>query len=863
MINDARGGHVSPGVYMEEKDVAMKAKSRGITSLGLVGETLYGPAFQNVEIEDWSEFLDYFGGTSTEKRLLPDGSYAPKYELPYIAKSYLEESRRLNVVRVLGLSGYEAGQGYILKNAKGQAVCLLRKYVEYNSGATQCAAETISSGTSSIKIEKYKPQTSKFSCGTSTDDDTEFSKDKFKLTVDNEVYIISFNPDNNDYIKKALQNSKTVYVEGVYNKFELSDFESSDSKNFDNFDPKDYKSIYRAGSTPWFVSQANVDSGSSISISLKKLFKIYTISDGDSSNYQVKVSIQNLKLKEGYFDVVVRDYNDTDLNPVILEKFSKCSLYEGDASFIGFKIGTIDGRYAAKSKYILVDVNEDENLGGNIPCGFLGYPTFATSAVSANSISYFDTYDEGNYNSKKNYFGIKTEGFKKDEEILENGSAKTVTNTYKFYEDNLNYKGKDFVAADGDDSDATVLTNGFHLDSRLSKGGASISVDNKTGYTFTTVSQSATTKVLTTSPFIGDGMENTIYSDSKLMKFTACFYGGFDGWDINRNMRTNTDEYTSNVYVAKVSGTPYNTFEQGSLDGILNLPSNAITSDYYAYLAGYRVFANPQDVEINILATPGIDWFNNAKLTHEVITLVEDSEFRGGDTLYVMASPENMSPSDLAREFEDSEINSSYACTYFPWITYFDKSNNKYINLTPTKDVVKNMAATDNNYYSWFASAGLKRGKVECLKAAYKTTLADEDVLYENMINPIKSFASDGVKIWGNKTTYRVNSPLNRVNVRRMMLRLKKLVYDASKELIFEQYDETLENQFKSIVEPILNDIKTKRGIYDAKLIVESTPEMKDEHLLAAKIMVKPTPALEYISLSFVVYPESVEFDEA
>lgn len=847
MINDARGGHVSPGVYMEEKDVAMKAKSRGITSLGLVGETLYGPAFQNVEIEDWSEFLDYFGGTSTEKRLLPDGSYAPKYELPYIAKSYLEESRRLNVVRVLGLSGYEAGQGYILKNASDQVVCLIREYAHYQSGNTECDGETISTGDAlTIKIEQYSPATTSYACSTS-ETTPEVSKDKFKLTVgDNETYIVSFNPNNNDYIKNALQNSKLVYVEGVFGNFTLEDFNGSTSKNFDTFSSNDYKSIYRAGSTPWFVSQANVDSGSSVSISLKKLFKIYTISDGDSSNYQIKVSIQNLKLKEGYFDIVVRDYNDTDLNPVILEKFSKCSLYEGDASFIGFKIGTIDGRYAAKSKYILVDVNEDENLGGNIPCGFLGYPT-----ISANTVNYFNSYSEGDYNGKKNYFGIKTEGYK-------NESGNSVI----FYEDILSYKGKDFVATDGDDSDANKLTNGFHLDSRLANSDAAITVDNLSGYKFATVSEDARTKVLNTAPFIGDGMEKTIYSDGKLMKFTVCFYGGFDGWDINRDMRTNTDEYTANVYVADSGSTPYNTFEQGSLDGILNLPSNAITSDYYAYLAGYRVFANPQDVEINILATPGIDWFNNAKLTHEVITLVEDSEFRGGDTLYVMASPENMSPSDLAREFEDSEINSSYVCTYFPWITYFDKSNNKYINLTPTKDVVKNMAATDNNYYSWFASAGLKRGKIECLKAAYKTTLADEDVLYENMINPIKSFASDGVKIWGNKTAYRVNSPLNRVNVRRMMLRLKKLVYDASKELIFEQYDETLENQFKSIVEPILNDIKTKRGIYDAKLIVESTPEMKDEHLLAAKIMVKPTPALEYISLSFVVYPESVDFSE-
>ena len=104
MISDARGGHVSPGVYTEEKDVLYSAKSLGITSLGLVGETLKGPAFQAIPVTDWADFVDYFGGTSPEKY---KGNDLPKYELPYVAKEYLKESKNLNVVRVLGISGYE------------------------------------------------------------------------------------------------------------------------------------------------------------------------------------------------------------------------------------------------------------------------------------------------------------------------------------------------------------------------------------------------------------------------------------------------------------------------------------------------------------------------------------------------------------------------------------------------------------------------------------------------------------------------------------------------------------------------------------------------------------------------------------
>ena len=102
MISDARGGHVSPGVYTEVRDITYSTKSLGITTLGVAGETLKGPAFQPISIASWTDFTDYFGGTSPIKY---KGTNYPKYELPYVAKSYLEESKQLEVVRVLGLSG--------------------------------------------------------------------------------------------------------------------------------------------------------------------------------------------------------------------------------------------------------------------------------------------------------------------------------------------------------------------------------------------------------------------------------------------------------------------------------------------------------------------------------------------------------------------------------------------------------------------------------------------------------------------------------------------------------------------------------------------------------------------------------------
>ena len=147
MADNARGIHVSAGIYSREIDLTYAAKSLGITTLGSVGETIKGPAFQAMDISNWREFQDVFGGTSTEKY---KGSLYPKYELPYIAKSYLSESEQLKVVRVLGLSGYNAGPAWLITASldggnNHQAVAVIRSrgsYSYYVTGSTtDCSCE--------------------------------------------------------------------------------------------------------------------------------------------------------------------------------------------------------------------------------------------------------------------------------------------------------------------------------------------------------------------------------------------------------------------------------------------------------------------------------------------------------------------------------------------------------------------------------------------------------------------------------------------------------------------------------------------------------------------------------------------------
>lgn len=888
MISDARNGHVSPGIYTNERDVTYSVKSLGITSLGLVGETLYGPAFQNVEITNWAEFVDYFGGTSPIK--FKDGT--PKYELPYIAKSYLEESKRLNVVRVLGLSGYDAGKAWVIKNDNKPAI-VLRSKMRHLGNDNLCSSQvTPSEIVETIEKVPYVQKNYTTSCGNSNlledTGNTPTILGKFGLKVSyqnwtfNEnteeytsaatavTYYVSLNPNDSDYIYNVLSNrpdtgTTPIYIESVFENALFSKYGEGDNavmdyssaltivNNSGTSEFNNFKSPYRAAQTPWIVSDAIVteptstpkegETSATKTASVRKLFRFITISDGNAANFQVKVSIQNIDVENASFDVVIRDFNDSDRNPIILETFRKCNLVEGDANYIAYKIGTADGGYVSKSKYVVVEMADGEDFSNSFPAGFMGYPVPKYGCESGYTMNYNTIYNSSE-KAKRQYFGISN-----------------------IDRDVLTFKGNGFYNVE-----SAYTTNGFHMDSLLS--GATVYIDGESGFNFTSVSTKRVGNYPSIPRLINDSyIDKTLYSDIKTRKFTVCFYGGFDGWDVNRENRSNTDEFKATMFSmegvtadGKVDNklSIFDFFSNDSFGNLpLNLPSTAITSDYYAYLAGVRVFANPQDVDINILATPGINWLDNALLTQEIIEVVEDSEDgRGGDALYVMASP-NLADADEARgEFESVDINSSYACTYFPWVMYYDNTNRRYLDLPVTKDIVRNMAATDNKSYPWFAPAGTERGNVNCVKAVFKTTLADEDALYEVGINPVKSFAQDGVKIWGNKTTYSAESPLNRINVRRLMIRVKKLISDAAKHLIFEQYDETLEKQFRGIVEPILADVKANRGIIDYRVITECTPETRDQHILPAKILIKPTQSLEYISISFTVYPESVSFED-
>lgn len=978
MIGNARGSHSSPGIYTKEIDLSYASKTLGITTLGVVGETLKGPAFEPIKIENWREFVDYFGGTSSEKFA---GSQYPKYELPYIAKSYLRNSNQLEVCRVLGLSGYNAGPAWLItaekkveEGATGETsekfvVAVLRSRGTYDgSGAafdpcseTGTSYDKLTYFATGVSLEKYTSATMTMECdGTPTETGTTTTLGyevrpgfygKFTILVNGNRYPVSLNPGDKDYILNVLGTTPSdgmapIFVEELYdvafmNMVDRKDVDVissaatpvtsglvsetdftpltptyepvlgiyDDKKEWtvanvgqtyldvDNAkiyeviadkennrrvykvdsgvtvtggvvyvlskdrmyqesegkmkklstDVNDYKDGFRCASTPWVVSELKGD-GSKVEV--KKLFRFHTISDGNAANKEVKVSIQNIRPDEGLFDVIVRRFDDMDATPAVLERFTKCSMVPGTNNFIGFKIGTFDGEYIIKSKYITVEVIANDMTEACVPAGFLGYPMRQWGGVVKNPTMGYNVNVEDDIKPKKQYFGF--------------------SNLMGVDVDLFKYKGKN--AYDNINS----LSDGFHLDARISayKGDITVMVDDADKYHFITVSPnnilSATYGQKMQMPKIGteEEMRGTIYEDVNLRKFTVCFYGGFDGWDPYRDERTNGDKFKANKYKGKIANGFGANFSQINNAEALELSGNCITSDYYAYLAGARQFCNPEAVDINVFCTPGIDYVNQTMLSQEILSMIEEER---GDSIYVMTTPDKPSgnsdndmyyPDEAVSNLEDAEIDSSYAATYYPWVKYYDADNSVYINLPATKDAVTAMAFTDNVSYPWFAPAGTVRGAVDCERAHFITKLEDEDALYEGMINPIKTFATDGVKIWGQKTMYSADTPLNRINVRRLMLRVKKLITGACRRLIFEQNDATVKAQFEGLVKPILDDIKSKRGIYDYRLEVNDSAEARDRLELPAVIYIKPTKALEYIDLSFVIMPESVAFNE-
>jgi len=792
---------VSPGVYTSEKDLSFVTRQVGVTTLGLVGETTKGPAFQPIFVSDFNEFKSFFGGLNATK--VTDTGY-PKYELPYIAKSYFTKSNQLYVTRVLGFSGYDAGQSWAITADNNQVIALLRSRASYD------ASENLIWGTSDLSIDPTLT-------GSTTD-----AKADFTLSGSGFSYTVSLDSTKKSFITRVLGTKADVgqapiYVEEIYSNMleelitnvEITGLSTTLVDNGTTF--SDYKTEYLPAVTPWVISEVNGEV-------IKKLFRLITISDGTSANSEVKISIENIKPDAREFDVRVRAFYDTDANPITLERYSRCTMDPTSDNFIGRRIGTLDGFYASNSNYVLLELDIDEDTSTSFPAGFTGLPARVYSGGElAPSINYNTEYLP--YSKiRKIYLGL----------------SDTVGIDQNFF----NYLGTDITVTSG-------MTNGFHMDIDASGLTVNGSILDAGLYPFKTDDDLDLT--------------GTTYNKIYSRKFTMAPYGGFDGWDIYRDGRTNTDTYAKGQTKSDLAES------SGAIDiKITSTGDEGTTSDYYAYFEAINTFNNPEAININVLATPGIDTLNNTNLVDATIEMVEEKRC---DSIYIATTPDYENEAvievdDLVNRLDNTGIDSNYTATYWPWIQVKDSDNEVLVYLPPTRDVVRNIALTDNVSFPWFAVAGVQRGVVRGIKARKKLTLDERDTLYEGRINPIATFASEGLIIFGNKNLQVKETALNRLNVRRLLLQARKLISAVSIRLLFEQNDEVVRNQFKSLVNPILENIRSERGLTDFRVEVDTSPESIDRGELNGRIFIKPTRALEFITVEFVVMNTGASFED-
>jgi len=575
----------------------------------------------------------------------------------------------------------------------------------------------------------------------------------------------------------------------------------------------DYDESYQSASSPYVLSELRGGK-------LERLFRLITISDGDAANKDIKISIINIKPDERTFDLIVRKFADDDVKPTIVEKYSKLSMNPTDNGFIGRKIGTADGEYVLKSKYVMVEL-ADKYPTDAFPAGFEGvlvrdYVNDTGTDGVAPKIEYKTSYTDTE-KKRRFYLGLNS--------------------AIGIDQDFFNYKGANAW---------TGKTDGFHMDS---------------GVTTTVIAGVSNTFQVGDAEFRNNAdLVGTDYERLDSRKFTFAPFGGYDGWDIYRPQRTNEDAYRIGGTKATL-GIDAGTFESR----VTSTGVDGLDSDWYAYFEGIRTFDNPEAVNINVFATPGIDSRDNISLLEEAVDMVEEER---ADSLYVITTPDTDSSGEVALTVdeavdivEDSGIDSNYSATYFPWLQMQDTENNQYVWLPPTVEVVRNIALTDNIAFPWFATAGVNRGTTNAIKARTKLTLDQRDTLYEGRINPMATFSNVGVVIWGNKTLQEKETALNRINVRRLLLQARKLISAVSIRLLFEQNDSVVRNQFLSLVNPILDNIRKERGLTDFRVQLDNDPEAIDRNELNGRIFIKPTRSLEYISVEFNITNTGANFD--
>ena len=267
---------------------------------------------------------------------------------------------------------------------------------------------------------------------------------------------------------------------------------------------------------------------------------------------------------------------------------------------------------------------------------------------------------------------------------------------------------------------------------------------------------------------------------------------------------------------------------------------------------------NKDDYKFNIISAPGLTKADNGTQVDSIISLAET---RGDCIAVVDLTGYGETVSNV--NAEAAGLNSSYAAAYWPWLQT-QAGNGKSVWAPASVFIPGTYAFTDNSSAPWFAPAGLVRGGLTgAIQAEKKLTRSDRDSLYSNKVNPIATFPGTGLAVFGQKTLQSKASALDRVNVRRLLIELKEFIGNQADSLVFEQNTLTTRNRFLAAVNPYLESVVQRQGLYAYRVVMDdtnNTADVIDRNQLVGQIFIQPAKTAEFIILDFVVEPTGATF---
>jgi hypothetical protein len=274
------------------------------------------------------------------------------------------------------------------------------------------------------------------------------------------------------------------------------------------------------------------------------------------------------------------------------------------------------------------------------------------------------------------------------------------------------------------------------------------------------------------------------------------------------------------------------------------------------------LLSNQDDYQYNVLITPGL-FANGASVGAAQVNTIINNTMNRGDNIYV-ADLVTYSGSVNDVITQANAKNTSYAASYWPWVQTVDPSTSQLVWVPASTLVAGVYAYNDNVSEPWFAPAGINRGGLSTVvRAEKKLTQANRDTLYTNKVNPIATFPGTGVVVYGQKTLQTKASALDRVNVRRLLISLKSYIGQIANNLVFEQNTIATRNAFLAQVNPYLESVQQRQGLYAFKVVMDSsnnTPDVIDRNQLVGQIYLQPTKTAEFVYLNFNILPTGVSF---